>query len=115
MTPAPIKLSAEAERHLREVLAATRADQEPAIVWTPEIGVGEPATGEGNRFEGPAIMLGWYRAGQRPRDSFFELCGFSVSILPTTLEHITGKTISREPIPSGLTKGPRHWYALKVG
>lgn len=114
MNAAPIKLSPTAELHLRKVLAATKADEIPVLVWSPMLEVSDPVTGERCRFDGPAVTLGWGKKGRRAPDSCFEICGVAVSILPTTLEKIDGKTIDRVQLESGLSNGPAHWYALRV-
>jgi hypothetical protein len=106
MRPAPIKIAADAEEHLRTALAGTFHHQDAAIVWSPRIKDGEKT---------PAVIFGWYAKGKRPEDSFFDLFGYPVSIMPTTLEHIEGKTISRVRHETGFSHGPKHIYVLEVG
>ena len=106
MRPAPIKIAADTEEYLREVIASTFHHQEAAIVWSPrDVDGGKK----------PAVIFGWYRKGERPEDSFFELFGYPVSIMPTTLEHIEGKTITRVRYDTGFVEGPKNVYVLDVG
>jgi hypothetical protein len=105
MRAAPIKITVEAEEYLRAALADAGHDMDAALVWSPHAQDGQDV---------PAVMLGWYGKGKRPGDSFFDLCGHAVSIMPTTLEHIQGKTISREEFESGFASGPKYLTILKV-
>jgi hypothetical protein len=105
MCAAPIKITAEAEEFLRSALASAPHDMDAALVWAPQVQDSKDV---------PAVILGWYEKGRRPGDSFFDLWGYAVSIMPTTLEHIQEKTISRERFNSGLVGGPKHLTVLKV-
>jgi hypothetical protein len=106
MIPAPIKIAADTEEYFRAALAGTFHHQDAAIVWSPHAKDGD---------EKPAVILGWYAKGKRPEDSFFELFGHEVSIMPTTLEHIEGKTITRVRYDTGLADGAKNVYVLEVG
>ncbi len=109
MPPAPINLSAEATAHLRRALDDATPEAgypgDAALVWSPHTIAGQ---------EIPAVILGWYGTAKRPADSFFDLCGHPVSILPTTLEHIAGKTIAVAHYPTGFPDGPPQFRFLKV-
>jgi hypothetical protein len=115
MKPAPFQMTSEAEAFFRSALQSTKKEMEPSIVWTP---VSHSFTTDGKllgAYEGSKIVFGWYKKGERPRDSFFELCGHPVSIMPTTLEHIQGRTISFEKVQMHFEGGPHEEYVLKVG
>ena len=115
MSPAPLQLEHETAEYFRRTLAATKEGMESALVWSPVQEGSDPESGIRCRFEGPAVVLGWYKKGQRPKESFFDLCGFAVSIMPSTLQHIEEKKITRVKLDTGFPKGPPHWHVLKVG
>ena len=106
MRPAPITIAADKEEYIRATLARTFHHQDAAIVWSPR---------KKDGMESPAVILGWYPKGKRPEDSFFDLFGYPVSIMPTTLEHIQGKTITRTRHDTGFAHGPKNFYVLEVG
>jgi len=105
MKTAPFRLTKEAEGVIRSALASTKEGMEPALGWATFLGT----------YEGPMVVLGHWNKNERPRDSFFEVCGYAVSILPSTLEHIEGKTISCEQVELTVDRELRHAYVFKVG
>jgi hypothetical protein len=115
MKPAPFQLTEEAEKMIRHMLASTKEDMEPALNWSPLLG---RASKEGEylgTYEGLMVVLGHYRKNDRPRDSFFEVCGQPVSILPETLERVVGMTIACEQVELRGGDIPHHAYVFKVG
>lgn len=108
MADAPFELTAIAEEYLRNALAHEKPNMEPALVWIPGP---EWAVDRAHSLcfvlESPRLALGWYHAGHRPRDSFYSLCGFEVSLMETTLEHIRGKTIDYDEVEM-VFEGPQH-------
>jgi len=115
MKKAPIKLSKETQKYFIKSLAKPNLGMEPALVWLCDISQTHNQTGKLlGAYEGPRVVLGWYKEGQRPRDSFYTLFGFSISIMPTTLEHIRHKTIKREKVEMIFENGLHYEYILKI-
>ena len=87
---------------------------EAALVWSPYSHGFTPDGKLSTSWEGPRVVLGWYKKDQRPRESFFDLLGYSVSIMPSTIEHIEGKTIDLQKVEMEFEDGPRHEWVLRV-
>jgi hypothetical protein len=110
----PFQISVEAQTFLKESLKRTQKSYEPALIWTPRQSVQDPELGEEQIELGEGFMLGLYPQGKQPRDSFFEVCGYQVSILKSTLEKLNGKTLllqSREVIVGDKRKAFRRLNA----
>jgi hypothetical protein len=115
MKPAPFQMTKEAEAVIRAAITKPMAGMEPALVWTPSSHTWSKEGKFLGAYEGPMVFVGHYKANDRPRDSFFELCGHAVSIMPPTLEQISGRMISCEKVEMHFEGGPHHQYILKVG
>ena len=86
----PFNVSGEAETYLSEILANPPAgDFEPALIWSSRYTIDDQEVGA-------SFTVGYYPRGKRPRDSFFSLLGRSISIVPSTLEKLEGKTLVLE-------------------
>lgn len=115
MKSAPLTLEPKTAEYLRRALAGTEEGFEPVLTYSEFEGGSDPETGAQFEYRGPAVTLGWYRSGEMPPDSFFELCGFAISIPPSTLQQIENKTITRVRFDTSFPKGPPHYYVLIVG
>ena len=91
-TPLPFSVSPEAADHIRSVMRAPAAGEELALIM-----VLRQAKMVGGReqvwFEGEHFMLGNYDVGRRPHAERIELLGHRVSIVPSTLELLRGRTL----------------------
>ena len=100
---------------LRHMVASTPEGMEPAFGWAPSL---ESWSKEGHylgKYDGPMVVFGHWMKNERPRDSFFEVCQHPVSIIPSTLEHIEGKTIDLVQIELHGGAKPHSAYVFKVG
>jgi hypothetical protein len=89
MKEVPFTCSRDAARMIFRAIEPL-PDTDPAIVVSMGMKVGH-ADDLVARFDGMHFVLGRYPKGQRPADSFFFFRGRAVSIMPTTLEHLSGK------------------------
>jgi hypothetical protein len=83
----PFTVSPDVETYLAQILSNPPAgDFEAALVWTTRYIIDDHDVG-------PALTIGYYPIGTRSPDSFFSLCGHSISIIPATLDKLTGKEL----------------------
>jgi hypothetical protein len=85
----PFAVAPDAADYLRDQLAHPRQGEEPALITVL-------AQGDDARcwFEGEHYMIGYYGIGQRPEAQHIELLGYQVSIIPETLERLSGRTLT---------------------
>jgi len=83
----PFAISSEAEAYIAGVLGnPPPGDWEAALIWCSRYTIDDQEIGE-------AFTLGFYPPDTRPAASFFDLCGRSISIQPTSLQKLVGKTL----------------------
>jgi hypothetical protein len=101
MKDLPFSITGEAVNELKRILR-DQDGMEIAIVAT--FGEGYVNQQDGKEYWDQEIFfaLGWHPEGQRPRDSFFKILGYSVSIMPSTLEHLEGKKLGLQPRRFGM-------------
>jgi hypothetical protein len=87
---------------------------EPALSWSPTLICRNKEGHDLGRYDGPMVVFGHWKKNERPRDSFFDLCGSPVSILPDTLEHLEGKTIDLVRVELQGGSAPHYEYVFKV-
>jgi hypothetical protein len=96
--PLPFSVSPEAADYLRSVMRAPAAGDELALITV--LRQGEMVDGrEQVWFEGEHFMLGVYDVGRRPHAEHVELLGHRVSIVPSTLESLRGRTLTIRRVP----------------
>jgi hypothetical protein len=92
-TPLPFEMTPEAADYVRSRLRSPNAGEELALVTV--LRQGEVVDGEERiGFEGEHFMICTYDIGQRPQAEHIELFGHKVSIVPSTLETLRGRTLT---------------------
>ena len=101
MKKPPFEISRSAERELRRALE-TQEGKDTALVVT----FSESAKNQKGEiiFESrkTSFTVGWYQIGQRDEESFYDIFGFPVSIMHTTMEHLEGKILDTEARGKGM-------------
>ena len=90
---APFAMTKAARRQLLAHCHDASSDYEPSLVWSLQT----QAFFKGVLVQehGPEFILGFYHKGHCPPDSFFELApNRHLSVMPSTLEQLAGKTLS---------------------
>jgi len=91
--PLPFSVSPEAADYMRSIMQPPRPGQELALITV--LRQAELAGGrEQVWFDGEHFMICVYDVGQRPQAEHIDLLGHSVSIVPSTLESLRGRTLT---------------------
>ena len=97
-TPLPFSVSPEAADYMRSVMRAPRAGEELALITV--LRQAEMVGGQEQAwFDGEHFMLSIYDVGRRPHAEHIELFGHRVSIVPSTLESLRGRTLTVQRVP----------------
>jgi len=97
-TPLPFAMTPEAADYIRSRLRSPAAREELALITATrqaEIIDGQ----ERVWFDGEHFMVCIYDIGRRPNAQHVELFGHQVSIVPSTLESLRGRTLSIRRVP----------------
>ena len=103
--PLPFSISPEAADYLRTVMRPPDSGQEVALIMV----LRQAETVDGRErvwFDGEHFMICSYDVGQRPHAEHIELLGHCVSIVPSTLESLRGRTLTVRRVvqPRGVTR-----------
>jgi hypothetical protein len=95
--PLPFAIAPDAASYLRDHLANPPQGQEPALITVLAQGEG---SGDATRwwFLGEHFKVGYYAVGQRPEAQHIELLGHRVSIIPETLQRLSGRTLKLQRV-----------------
>lgn len=89
----PFSMTPEAAEYVRAHLSRPRLGQELGLVTC--LRKSEMIEGEEHIvFDGEHFMFGVYDVGQRPDAEYVDLFGHLVSIVPSTLESLRGRTLT---------------------
>ena len=91
--PLPFTIAPDAADYLRDRLGNPPQGQEPALITVLAQGEG---SGDATRwwFEGEHFMVGYYNIGQRREAQHLEVLDHQVSIVPETLQRLSGRTLT---------------------
>ncbi len=92
--PLPFTIAPDAAAYLRDSLQAPPPQgQEPALITVLAQGHG---TGDAGRFwfQGEHFMVAYYGIGERAGARYIDLLGHQVSIVPETLQRLSGRILT---------------------
>lgn len=95
--PLPFSIAPEAADYIRSLMRPPNAGQELALITAlrqAEIVGGQ----ERVWFDGEHFMICYYDIGQRPHAEHIELFGHQVSIVPSTLKSLSGRTLTLQRV-----------------
>jgi hypothetical protein len=96
--PLPFTMTPQAADHVRSRLCPPAAGEELALITV--LRQAEMVDGQERVwFDGEHFMVCTYAIGQRPSAKHIELFGQQVSIEPSTLESLRGRTLSIRRVP----------------
>src|SRR5580765_8265171 len=97
-TPLPFAMTPEAADYVRSRLRSPAAGEELALITvTRQAGIIDGQ--ERVWFDGEHFMVCIYDIGRRPNAQHVEMFGHHVSLVPSTLESLRGRTLSIRRVP----------------
>src|SRR5262245_28538891 len=97
-TPLPFAMTPEVADYVRSRVSPPAAGQELALITV--LRQGEMVDGQERVwFDGEHFLVCIYNIGQRPNAQHIELFGHEVSIVPSTLESLRGRTLTVRSVP----------------
>ena len=91
--PLPFQISQDAERYIRDCLQP-QPGREAALVQTFNFEARDRRGRVYMRFPGEFFTVGYVDPGQRPQGEHIDIFGVPVSVIPQTLERLSGKTLA---------------------